>query len=85
MDDKEFETAIQRLKYNAAQDFSVDEMKYYILGHKRASAKKYKEVLQLTRETRNAYNMGYNHGKAQDDFLVVIFRKKMKELKQTVI
>lgn len=82
MDDIEFENSIQRLKYQAIQDFTVDEMEYYVMGFKRGFRQtKQKERLQFNRETREAYNMGFNHGKSRDDFLAGILRKKLQELK----
>lgn len=83
MDDIQFESAIHRLKYEAAQDYSVEEMEYYVMGHKRGGCRKQKDRLPFTRETKQAYDLGFSHGKSQDDFLVMIFRKKLKELKKT--
>jgi hypothetical protein len=80
MDDIEFEDAIRKLKCGSVQDFSVEEMQFYCSGFERAICKKQKERLQFTRETRNAYNMGYNHGKAKDEFLMIGFRKRLNNL-----
>lgn len=81
MDDIEFESAIHRLKYQAIQDFNEVEMNYFNFGYRRGFAKLKKEQMKHTRETKNAYDLGYNYGRAEDKFLIRIVRKKLRELK----